>query len=95
MIARDPIPTPEALRRPSELARLEMARLAVEEDRPLPGVFRRICEIAADTLQVERVGIWLLTADHKAMRCADLYERSRREHSEGVTLRLDLSLIHI
>ena len=89
MFARDPIPTPEAFRRPSELARLEMARLAVEEDRPLPGVFRRICEIAADTLVVERVGIWLLTADHKAMRCADLFERSRREHSEGVTLRVD------
>jgi two-component system cell cycle sensor histidine kinase/response regulator CckA len=89
MFVRDPIPTPDALRRPSELARLEMARLAVEEDRPLPGVFRRICEIAADTLQVERVGIWLLTADHQAMRCANLYERSRREHSEGVTFRLD------
>ena len=50
MSARDPMPTPEAFRRPSELARLEMARLAVEEDHPLPGVFRRICEIAADTL---------------------------------------------
>ena len=89
MPRRDPIPTPEAFRRPSELARLEMARLAVEVDRPLPAVFQRICEIAAETLLVERVGIWLLTADRKALRCADLHERSRREHSEGVTLRLD------
>jgi signal transduction histidine kinase len=89
MSRRDPIPTPEAFRRPSELARLEMARQAVEEERPLPAVFQRICEIAAETLLVERVGIWLLTADRKALRCADLYERSRREHSEGITLRLD------
>jgi len=84
----DPMPTPMALRRPTELARLEMARLAVEEDQPLPQVFRRLCEIAAETLRVERVGIWLQTADHQAMRCANLYERSRREHSEGITLRL-------
>jgi signal transduction histidine kinase len=89
MSTRDPIPTPEAFRRPSELARLEMARLAVEEVRPLPAIFRRICEIAADTIQVERVGIWLLTSDRRAMRCASLFERSRREHSEGVTLRVD------
>jgi signal transduction histidine kinase len=89
MPRRDPIPTPEAFRRPSELARLEMARLAVEEERPLPVIFRRICEIAADTIGIERVGIWLLTSDRQAMRCANLFERSRREHSEGVTLRVD------
>ena len=53
---------------------------------PCPDVFRRLCEIAADTLCVERVGIWLLTADRKAVRCANLFERTKREHSEGVTL---------
>jgi two-component system cell cycle sensor histidine kinase/response regulator CckA len=85
----DPIPTPEEFRRPSEIARLEMARLAVQERQPLPDVFRKLCEIAADTLKVERVGIWLLTADRQAMRCANLFESSRREHSEGVTLRVN------
>jgi two-component system cell cycle sensor histidine kinase/response regulator CckA len=89
MSARDPMPTPEAFRRPSELARLEMAHLAVQEDRPLPAVFRRLCEIAAETLGVDRVGVWLLSADRKALRCANLFERPRREHSEGVTLRVD------
>jgi signal transduction histidine kinase len=88
MSASDPTPTPEAFRRPSELARWEMARLVVQEDQPLPGVLRKLCEIAADTLLVERVGIWLLTADRQALRCANLFERSRREHSEGVTLRV-------
>ena len=89
MTLRDPIPTPEEFRRPSELARLEMARLAVQEKQPLPEVFRRLCEIAADTLKIERVGIWLLTADRQAMRCANLFESTRREHSEGVTLRVN------
>lgn len=78
---RDPL-------RPSELARLEMARLAVQETRPLPDVIRRLCEIAAETLDVNRVGVWLLTADRMAMRCANLFERTRGEHSEGCMLRM-------
>src|SRR5262245_57458272 len=88
MSAPDIMPTPEAFRRPTELARLIMARLVVQEDQPLRDVFRKLCEIAADTLEVERVGIWLLTADRRAMRCANLFERTPREHSEGVTLRV-------
>src|SRR5262249_28692063 len=47
----DPCHGDEA-RRPVELARLRMAGLVVQEDRPLPEVFRRLCEIAADTLCV-------------------------------------------
>lgn len=73
-------------RRAVELARLKMAGLAVQEDRPLPEIFRALCEIAADTLCVERVGVWLTTADRHALRCANLFERAKREHSEGVTL---------
>lgn len=88
MSAPDLMPTPEAFRRPSELARLEMARLVVQVDQPLPAVFRKLCEIAAETLRVARVGIWLLTADRQAMRCANLFERKQREHSEGITLRV-------
>ena len=74
--------------RPFESARLLIARLAVHDDQPLPVVFRRVCEIAADTLDVERVGIWMMTTDGKALRCANLYLRSRGDHSEGVTLQV-------
>ncbi|MBA4062318.1 MAG: hypothetical protein C0501_01165 [Isosphaera sp.] len=81
-----PPPAPEPPRRPTELARLEMAGLVVNEQNPLPAVLRRLCEVSADTLGVERVGVWLLTADRAALRCVTLFERSRREHSEGVTL---------
>jgi two-component system, cell cycle sensor histidine kinase and response regulator CckA len=79
-------PEPAEPRRPMEIARLHMARLMVEEDHPLLEAFRRVCEIAAETLKVERVGIWLLTEDRKALRCANLFERTTREHSQGVTL---------
>ena len=74
--------------RPFESARLRIARLAVHDGQPLPAVFRRVCEIAADTLDIERVGIWMMTTDGKALRCANLYLRSRGDHSEGVTLQV-------
>ncbi|HUR55600.1 MAG TPA: ATP-binding protein [Gemmataceae bacterium] len=86
VLTLDP-PTNDPLR-PFESARLTIARLSVHDDQPLPGVFRRVCEIAADTLDVERVGIWLMTNDGKALRCANLYQRSRGGHSEGVTFQI-------
>ncbi len=84
--ATSPLANPGGPHRPAELARLRMAGLVVQEDQPLSEVFRKLCEIAADTLGVERVGIWLLTAEREAIRCANLFERTKREHSEGVTL---------
>jgi two-component system cell cycle sensor histidine kinase/response regulator CckA len=68
-----------------EAAWLEIARL----DTDLATVFRRTCEIAADTLSVDRVGIWLLVEHATALRCANLFERTRREHSEGATIRVN------
>ena len=72
-------------RRPFEIARMQMAPLVVDENHPLPHVLRQLCEIAADALKVERVGIWLLTINRKALRCTNLFERTKREHSQGVT----------
>ncbi len=74
--------------RPVESARLQMTQLVVQEEQPLLVVLRRLCEIAADTLEVERVGIWLLSSDRKALRCANLFERTTREHSDGITLQV-------
>lgn len=74
-------------RRRTEEARLRIVRLS-ENGSPsaLAGPFRQICRIAADTLDVERVGIWLFTPGREAIRCACLFERSRATYSEGVTL---------
>ena len=38
---------------------------------------RRLCEGAAATLDVERVGIWLFNKDHSEIRCACLFTKSR------------------
>jgi two-component system, cell cycle sensor histidine kinase and response regulator CckA len=72
--------------RATEIARLELSRLA--PDLPLDHVFRRTCEITANALCVERVGVWLFIDDHTVLRCANLYERSKNEHSAGTVLRV-------
>ncbi|MBM3979728.1 MAG: GAF domain-containing protein [Planctomycetes bacterium] len=72
--------------RPTEIARLELARLAPSE--PLDAVFRRACELSAGALHVERVGVWLFIDDGAALRCAALYERGKDEHSAGAVLRV-------
>ena len=72
--------------RPTEAARLELARLPAGT--PLPDVFARACELAADAIRVERVGVWLYAEGRTALRCVDLYERSTNEHSTGTTIRV-------
>ena len=52
----------------------------------LPQALREICESAAATLEVERVGVWFFTGDRSALRCANLYEHSSRQHSRGTEL---------
>lgn len=54
----------------------------------LPEALRRLCETAADSLRVERVGVWLFVNGDKALRCVSLFERSRRRHSKGACLPL-------
>lgn len=64
------------------------ARLAADPGAPLPEVFRRVCEAAADAVRVERVGVWLFVNDDRALRCVSLFERSKRKHSKGACVPL-------
>jgi signal transduction histidine kinase len=72
--------------RTTESARLALNRLVDDPSLSLLHVFQRICEIAADTLEVERVSVWLVSEDRQQLRCVTLFERSRREHSGGQCL---------
>lgn len=69
-------------------ARELAARLAAEPDLPLPEVFRRVCEAAADAARVERVGVWLFVNGDRALRCVSMFERSKRKHSKGACVPL-------
>src|SRR5262245_54517270 len=57
-------------------------------DASLDLVFRQVCELSANTLTVERVGVWLFIDNRTVLRCANLYERSTGEHSSGTLLRV-------
>ena len=70
--------------RPTEVARLELAKCA--QDAPLDRVFALACELSAAALNVERVGVWLFIDDDRVLRCADLFERSKGTHSAGTVL---------
>jgi signal transduction histidine kinase len=70
-----------------EAARLRLARASVEGGGSLAAALHNTTELAADTVRVERCGIWLLVEDRRALRCFDLFERSGRRHSEGAVLR--------
>lgn len=83
MSTSSPVPQPS---RPTERARLELARLAPSES--LDAAFRRACELSAAALEVERVGVWLFIDHDAALRCAALFERSKNEHSAGTVLRV-------
>ena len=54
---------------------------------------RRVVEVAAATLAVERVGLWLVESDGQGLRCLDVFERNGRGHHCDETLALaDLGL---
>src|SRR5262245_39306060 len=83
MTSTSSVPEPS---RAMETARLELARFA--PDISLDRVFRRACELSAQALDIERVGVWLFIDDRSALRCANLFERSKNEHSAGTVLRV-------
>jgi two-component system cell cycle sensor histidine kinase/response regulator CckA len=69
-----------------ERARLALARLQVAGGDFLKDTFESISETASAALNVERVGIWLFVQGRRAIRCYDVYQRSRHEHAEGAIL---------
>ena len=50
---------------------------------------RQALEIAARTLDVERISIWLFDDERTLLRCRYLYEKSADRHSSGIDLEAD------
>ena len=72
-----------------ESARLHLARLRVGGGASLRPAFQEASRLAAETLDVDRVSVWLFVEKRAAIRCFELYERARGEHSEGTMLYRD------
>jgi putative nucleotidyltransferase with HDIG domain len=49
----------------------------------LDAALRTIAEVVADRLDVERVEVWLAEGEQGATTCAELFQRTPREHSRG------------
>jgi len=47
---------------------------------------RAICGTAADVLDIDRVGIWLLEDGGSSLRCRELYDRTLDQHIDGILL---------
>jgi diguanylate cyclase (GGDEF)-like protein/PAS domain S-box-containing protein len=62
---------------------VDLARRASIHAGDLALALREVAEVAANTIAVERVGIWLYTPDLQSIRCVELFQRATREHSEG------------
>ncbi len=54
-----------------------------QDDAALTIAIHRLTEVAARTLDVERVSIWRYNGPRTGIRCLDLYERAEGRHSSG------------
>ena len=68
-------------------ARLELARLHVNNELNLRSAWNRLSTVVADTMRVERVGIWMVVEEGRAIRCQHLLQQSVHEVFEGAVLR--------
>ena len=83
----------ERRRRAAERRLLHQKTVLVElaKSEPLAsgdfGAFcKRATEVAAATLGVERVSVWLFNKERTVLRCRDLYEIAHDRHSPGIDL---------
>jgi two-component system cell cycle sensor histidine kinase/response regulator CckA len=63
-----------------------LQELALVRSQDLTTALQRITEVAARTLDVERVGVWLFSPTRDALACRSLFTRSDRNHSGGTVV---------
>ncbi len=69
-----------------QAAIVQMARGGIAPAREFDAALLEITRIAAETIDVERASVWLLSADRQDLRCVQLYTRSADVSSSGVVL---------
>ncbi|MGE5656237.1 MAG: PAS domain S-box protein [Actinomycetota bacterium] len=67
---------------------VELAKSHALEPGNLNAAVKKITQTAADTLEAERVSIWLYGDDRTQLQCIDLYERSTQQHNAEIPLSL-------
>jgi len=69
-------------------ALLYISKRFVAENFDVENIFKRITEISAKTLNVERVSVWLLENDARDLRCTELFTLSNRTHTSGTVIQI-------
>lgn len=70
-----------------EAARLQLARLHVSANKTLRQIWLSLADIVVETLAVERIGVWVLVDDNRALRCRYLLQQSSHDVFQGAILR--------
>ncbi|HEY4369767.1 MAG TPA: ATP-binding protein [Steroidobacteraceae bacterium] len=70
-----------------ERARLELARLHASGGVSLREVWLKLADLVANALDVDRVGVWVLVDEGRAIRCRYLLQRSSKDLFQGAVLR--------
>ncbi|HEY0940757.1 MAG TPA: ATP-binding protein [Steroidobacter sp.] len=70
-----------------EAARMQLARLHASPESRLRDLWLQLAETAASTLNVERVGAWILVDEKRALRCRYLLQYSNHQIYQGAVLR--------
>jgi two-component system, cell cycle sensor histidine kinase and response regulator CckA len=75
--------------RATEAARMQITQLVPGIDLSLLDIIRKSNEIVCETLRLDRSSIWMYVENRSAMRCSDLFEVSKKEHTQGARLWVD------
>jgi PAS domain S-box-containing protein len=65
---------------------VQLAKSKTLQQGNLNAALREITEAAAQTIEVERVSVWLYNSDHSKVECVDLYDARTKRHSWGMSL---------
>ncbi|MEH2209583.1 hybrid sensor histidine kinase/response regulator [Nostoc sp.] len=76
----------ENSRRKQSQTLVQLARSKTFQQGNLNAVLREITETAAQTLLVERVGVWLYNEERSKIECINLYDVRTKEHTLGNSL---------
>ncbi len=70
-----------------ETARLKLARVRLESGQALSAGLGLVTQTVADALDVDRVSVWFLEDQDRALICKEQFIRSGRRHISGTVLR--------
>ncbi|PMB25988.1 hybrid sensor histidine kinase/response regulator, partial [Fischerella thermalis CCMEE 5319] len=65
---------------------VQLAKSKTLQQGDLSAALREITEAAAQTVEADRVSVWLYNSDHSKVECVDLYDTITKRHSCGMSL---------